>query len=72
MVLFVTMSEARKQSMLALLEEMIGEGGYPAKYARLFGFKAIPGFYDTPMPATGWAVTEPFERVGFPDFYIGK
>lgn len=69
MVAIVTTNEARLNSMMALLARM-----NPGQSAKRFLFKHIPVFtsYKPSAPATGHMLTEPWRRVGFPDFYLNK
>jgi hypothetical protein len=60
MVPFITNSEVRMRSMMALLERM-----QPGKHASRFIFKHIPGFLSREVaPPTGHMLTEPWQRVG--------
>ena len=65
MIPFITTTEARMRSMIALLERL---GAGPL--ARRFLFKHIPSFtsFERPAPATGHMLTEPWHRAGFNPF----
>jgi hypothetical protein len=67
MVAIVTTNETRMNSMMALLERM-----RPDQSARRFLFKHIPVFTscEPSAPATGHMLTEPWKRVGYPDFCL--
>jgi hypothetical protein len=69
MVAIVTTNETRMNSMMALLQRMT-----PGQSARRFLFKHIPVFTSSrdPAPATGHMLTEPWKRVGFPDFHLDQ
>lgn len=65
MVPFVTTTEARMRSMIALLERLS-----PGPFAKRFLFKHTPSFtsFDKPAPATGHMLTEPWHRAEFDPF----
>lgn len=65
MVPFVTTTEARMRSMIALLVKM-----RPGPLAKRFLFKHIPSFtsFEKPAPATGHLLTEPWHRASFEPF----
>jgi Replication-relaxation len=66
MVPFITNSEVRMQSMMALLERM-----QPGKYGSRFIFKHIPGFTAREVaPATGHMLTQPWHRIGSPFSFV--
>jgi hypothetical protein len=69
MVAIVTMNEPRMNSMMALLERMS-----PGQSAKRFLFKHIPVFtsYQPSPPASGQMLTDPWKRVGYPDFCLIK
>lgn len=62
---FVTTTEARMRSMIALLARMRA-----GPLAKRFLFKHIPSFtsFEKPAPATGHMLTEPWHRAGFDPF----
>ncbi len=65
MVPFITTTQARMRSMIALLERL-----RPGPLAKRFLFKHTPSFtsFDKPAPATGHMLTEPWHRAGFDPF----
>lgn len=65
MVPFITTSEARMRSMIALLDRLRA-----GPLAKRFLFKRIPAFtsFEKPAPATGHMLTEPWHRAGFEPF----
>ena len=65
MLPFITTTQARMRSMIALLERL-----RPGPLARRFLFKHIPSFtsFDKPAPATGHMLTEPWHRAGYDPF----
>lgn len=65
MVPFITTTEARMRSMIALLERLRA-----GPFAKRFLFKHIPSFtsFQKPAPATGHMLTEPWHRAGFEPF----
>jgi hypothetical protein len=65
MVPFITTTEARMRSMIALLERL-----KPGPHAKRFLFKHIPSFtsFEKPAPATGHMLTDPWYRAGFEPF----
>jgi Replication-relaxation len=69
MIPFITTTEARMRSMLALLERL-----RPGSLAKRFVFKHIPSFtsFEKPAPATGHMLTEPWQRAGFDQFRFTK
>jgi len=69
MVAIVTTNAARMNSMMALLARM-----NPGDAARRLLFKHIPVFtaVKPAVPATGHMLTQPWKRVGFPDFYLNQ
>jgi len=65
---FIVMrDEQRLIDMMKLLERVIVAEKYPRQYARRFGFKLIPGFYEKPVAPTDW-VAEGWKRAGYGDF----
>jgi hypothetical protein len=63
---FITNSETRMRSMMALLERM-----QPGRHGARFIFKHIPGFTAREVPpATGHMLTEPWQRVGQPFSFV--
>jgi len=67
MVAIVTTNGPRMNSMMALLERM-----NPGQSAKRFLFKHIPAFtsYQPSAPATGQMLTDPWTRVGYPEFCL--
>jgi hypothetical protein len=65
MVPFITTTEPRMRSMIALLERLRA-----GPLAKRFLFKHIPSFtsFEKPAPATGHILTEPWHRAGFSPF----
>jgi len=65
MVPFITTTEARMRSMIALLERLRA-----GPLTKRFLFKHIPSFasFEKPAPATGHMLTEPWHRAGFDPF----
>jgi hypothetical protein len=65
MVPFITTTEARMRSMIALLERLRA-----GPLAKRFLFKHIPSFtsFEKPAPATGHILTDPWHRAGFDPF----
>jgi hypothetical protein len=65
MVPFITTTEARMRSMIALLNRLRA-----GPLAKRFLFKHIPSFtsFEKPAPATGHMLTEPWHRAGFEPF----
>lgn len=65
MVPFITTTEARMRSMIALLDRLRA-----GALARRFLFKHIPAFtsFEKPAPATGHMLAEPWHRAGFEPF----
>jgi hypothetical protein len=65
MIPFITTTEARMNSMMALLERL-----RPSPLAKRFLFKHIPSFtaFEKPAPATGHMLSEPWHRAGFAPF----
>ena len=66
---FITTTEARMRSMIALLERL--DAG---PLAKRFLFKHIPSFtsFDKPAPATGHMLNEPWHRAGFSPFRFSE
>jgi hypothetical protein len=62
---FVTTSEARMRSMIDLLDRL-----RPGTFARRFLFKHVPSFTsaESPKPATGHMLIEPWARAGYEPF----
>jgi Replication-relaxation len=65
MVPFITTTEARRRSMIALLDRL-----QAGPLAKRFLFKHIPAFtsFEKPAPATGHMLNEPWHRAGFEPF----
>lgn len=65
MVPFITTTESRMRSMIALLDRLRA-----GPLARRFLFKHIPAFtsFERPASATGHMLTEPWHRAGFEPF----
>lgn len=65
MVPFITTTETRMRSMIALLERL-----HAGPLAKRFLFKHIPSFtsFEKAAPATGHMLTEPWYRAGFDPF----
>jgi hypothetical protein len=74
MVPFVTTNETRMRNMMDLLGRMIGNGPHEKSIAKRFLFKHMPAFtsFKQSAPATGHMLTEPWARVGYPDFHFDK
>lgn len=65
---FIIMRDAQRLAdMMELLQRIISQKEYPRSYAKHFGFKLIPGFYEKPMPPTDW-VADGWKRAGYGDF----
>jgi hypothetical protein len=66
---FITNTEARMHSMMALLERM-----EPGSLAEHIIFTHVPSFYAfrQTMKAGGQMFTEPWKRAGLPDFYMNQ
>jgi hypothetical protein len=64
---FITANAARMRSMMQLLDRMTDAQG-----SKMFLFKTFPTLTSTEAPraATGHMLTEPWERVGFPPFFL--
>ena len=69
MIPFITTTQARMRSMIALLERL-----RPGPLAKRFLFKHTPSFtsFDKPAPATGHMLTEPWHRAGFDPFRFAE
>lgn len=69
MVPFITTTEARMRSMIALLQRLKA-----GSFARHFLFKRVPSFtsFEKPAPATGHMLTEPWHRAGFEPFCLTR
>lgn len=65
MVPFITTTEARMRSMMALLESL-----HAGPLGKRFLFKHVPSFtsFEKPAPAAGHMLTEPWHRAGFDPF----
>ena len=65
LVPFITTTEARMRSMIALLEWLKA-----GPFTKCFLFKHIPSFtsFEKPAPATGHMLTDPWHRAGFDPF----
>ena len=65
MVPFITTTEVRMRSMIALLERL-----HAGPHAKRFLFKHIPSFtsFERPASATGHMLTEPWYRAGYEPF----
>jgi hypothetical protein len=64
---FVTTNKTRMESMMSLLRRITdGEG------SKSFLFKTFPAFtsFEKPPGPTGHMLTEPWHRVGYPDFLL--
>lgn len=66
--LFVTTRPSRAESMVELLKRVIDRNGYPHDYAEPFAFTHIPydRFVSRIPKLTDWAVSQPYQRAGFP------
>ena len=67
-VLFVTVNEARKTNMMALISSIARQGRTP-----MFALRARPDLEDfTRAPApTGAMFDDPWQRIGYPDLQLG-
>jgi len=65
---FIVMrDEQRLADMMELLQRIIAQRKLPKAYAKHFGFRLIPGFYEKPLLPTGWAA-DGWKRAGYEDF----
>ena len=67
MLPFITTTESRMRSMIAVLERLRA-----GPLAKRFLFKHIPSFtsFEKPAPATGHILTKPWHRAGFGPFHF--
>ena len=66
---FITTNKARMESMMKLLQRITDGMG-----SKSFLFKTFPAFtsYEKPPASTGHILTEPWSRVGYPNFFLNK
>jgi Replication-relaxation len=66
---FITTNKARMESMMKLLNRITDSKG-----SKSFLFKTFPAFtsFEKPPASGGHVLTEPWQRVGFPDLYLSK
>ena len=57
------------QSMMKVLQRITDGKG-----SKIFLFKTFPAFtsFEKPPGSTGHMLTEPWQRVGYPDFYLNN
>ena len=65
----ITTNKSRMQSMMKVLQRITDGKG-----SKIFLFKTFPAFtsFEKPPASTGHMLTEPWQRVGYPDFYLNK
>jgi Replication-relaxation len=66
---FITTTRVRMESMMALLDRLTGGQG-----AKMFLFKIFPSFtsFEKPSASTGHMLTQPWQRVGHPQFHLDQ
>jgi Replication-relaxation len=66
---FITTTEVRLNSMMALVERLTGKQG-----SKILLFKTFPSLIspDRPPPAGGHMLTEPWQRIGFPPLRLDR
>jgi Replication-relaxation len=66
---FITTTRARMESMMTLLDRLTAGHG-----AKMFLFRTFPGFtsFEKPPASTGHMLTQPWQRIGYPEFYLNQ